>query len=342
MDNINKKISVIIPNYNGGGKIVDCIQSVLFQTLIPFEIVVVDNCSNDGSDEFIKKHFPTVRLIQVGYNSGWGVACNIGMENTSGDYIVFLNNDAYMDKSCIAEMVKAIEINPKYGSAASRILLWDEPEKTEVCGLVIYRDGSSCGRGRLGPADKYMKEEEVFCANDCCCLYRREMIKDIGDYDPDFFIYCDETDIGWKHQLAGWKCIYAPRAVAYHAHSRTAGSYSDFKAFHVERNRIYLCFKYLPFPELIMSFFYACSRYFYQFYLSLTEKKGALSHYRKEHSLISGVWILLKAHFSAFSKLPVMWKRRKKILKEKRISNRNIRELFKHFGITIRQMASYE
>ncbi|MCB9799511.1 MAG: glycosyltransferase family 2 protein [Candidatus Omnitrophica bacterium] len=337
-----KKVLVIIPNYNGGERILRCIKSVLQQSYPTIEAVVVDNASTDGSDVLVQKEFPAVRFIQNGYNAGWGIACNAGIHAVQSDYVALLNNDAYMDKNCIEEMVKVIEKNPDYGSCASRILLWDEPEKIEVCGLDIYRDGSSSGRGRLKPAETYMQEEEVFCANDCCCLYKRRMLEDIGDYDIDFFIYCDETEMGWRHQLAGWKCIYAPKAVAYHAHSAAAGSYSAFKAYHVERNRLYLCFKSFPIGMLLMSFFYSGYRFLYQWYMSSVEKKGALAHYRKEHSLLEGLGILMKAYVHAFMKLPVMWKKRKEIMRKKRISGKEINRLFQKFGITARQMASYE
>jgi GT2 family glycosyltransferase len=340
--NQSEKVSVIIPNYNGGERIVPCIKSILAQTYQPIELVIIDNASSDGSLDLIRKQFPNIRLIETGYNAGWGIACNVGMKATTGKYIALLNNDAFLEKDCVAQMVKAINRDPKFGSCASRILLWDQKDVTEVCGLVIHEDGSSCGRGRLGPADQYMKIEEVFCANDCCCLYRREMIDDVGDYDPDFFIYCDETDIGWKHQLAGWKCVYAPDAVAYHAHSRAAGSYSPFKAYHVERNRIFIAIKYFPFWMFVSSFFIAAYRYLYQWYLSAFEKKGALAHYRKEHSLLAGLRILLKAHWDALRKFPVMWRRRRSIQKTRRITHQDIRALFKRYGISTRDMASYE
>ena len=336
------KVLAVIVNYNGGTCVLDCLRSLLDQTYKPLEIVVVDNASQDGSLERIQQEFPDIQVIQTGYNAGWGIACNVGMRAGESRYIALLNNDATLERNCIAELVKAIELDPKYGSAASRILLADEPGKAEVCGLVIYRDGSSCGRGRLGPADRYMKTEEVFCANDCCCLYKREMIDEIGEYDPDFFIYCDETDMGWRHQLAGWKCVYTPHAVAYHAHSRSAGTYSTFKAFYVERNRIFITFKYFPLIDLALTPFYSFYRFFLQWYFAAFKKKGALAQYRKHHSLAEGLFILIKAHGTAFLKWPAMWKKRREIRKITRLGPGGISGLFKLFGIPARQTAVYE
>lgn len=335
-------VAVIIPNYNGAKFLKKCLTSVFEQTFLCAEVLVVDNASTDNSLALLKAEFPQVKVIQSGYNAGWGIACNLGIRNSTSEFLLMLNNDAYLEKNCVEEMVKAIQAHPRYGACASRILLWDDPSLTEVSGLVIFRDGSSCGRGRLKPADTYMRAEEVFCANDCCALFRREMFDEIGEYDPDFFIYCDETDIGWRQHYAGWKCIYTPHAVAYHAHSLSAGSYSAFKAFHVERNRIFLCFKYFPLPDLLLSFFFSMYRYGLQFYLSQTSKRGALAHYRKNNSLFSGLIILLKAHLAAFLKLPVMWKRRQAVLKKSKLTYAGYQALYKKYGISARAMASYE
>lgn len=336
------KVLVVIVNYNGKEHIYQCLESVLGQTYRPMDIIVVDNNSRDSSVELIQNNFPGIRIIQMGYNAGWGIACNVGMAAGDSAYIVLLNNDAYLEKNCIAEMIKTVQLSPKYGSCASRILLWDEPEKTEVCGVVIYRDGSSCGRGRLCPSNKYVKIEEVFCANDCCCLYRRKMIDDIGGYDPDFFIYCDETDIGWRHQIAGWRCIYTPHAIAYHAHSKAAGSYSAFKAFHVERNRIYICIKYFPVYSLLLSFCYATYRYLYQFCMALFFDRGALARYKTNNSFAAGLWILVKAHWAAMLKFPTMWHRRQQMKRIKRLSDREIYRIMSRFGISTSEIAGYE
>jgi GT2 family glycosyltransferase len=304
-------------------------------------VIVVDNASTDESVQAVEALFPEATVIQTGYNAGWGIACNVGIQATTDEYIALLNNDAFLDERCLEEMVKAIQVRTDYGSCASRILLWDEPDKLEVAGLVIHRDGTSIGRGRLRPANHYDDMEEVFCANDCCCLYRREMLNDIGLYDPDFFIYCDETDMGWRHQIAGWKCIYTPHAIAYHAHSRAAGAYSDFKAYHVERNRIYLCLKYFPFWRLVASFFFAAYRYAYQV-RAARQGQGSLAKYREQCSLRQGLNVLIRAHIDALRGAPVMLRRRWAYRSIRRISANEIEGLFQRYGTTTREIALYE
>lgn len=337
----SEAISVIIVNYNGGDHVLECIRSLQRQTYQDHRVIVVDNQSADGSVDDIRTHFPKVTIIENNANLGWGIGCNVGIEAGISQYVALVNNDAYLEENCLAEMIKAIEIRQDYGACASKILLWDQPDKIEVAGLVIVRDGSSIGRGRLQPAKSYDKIEEVFCANDCCCLYRREMLDKIGLYDPDFFLYADETDMGWRHQLAGWKCIYTPRAIAYHAHSKSAGSYSDLKGYLVERNRIYLCLKYFPVRKLITSFSYAIFRYLYQ--LSFSNKgQGALARYREHSSLCRGLIILIKAHFDALRKAPVMLRRRWTYRRRYHWTHKQVEDLIKKYSVTIREAAFYE
>lgn len=341
MQESGETVLAIVVNFNGGQAVLRCVESLLAQTHSPLEILVVDNDSRDGSAEAVERRFPSVRVLRTGANLGWGLGCNRGMRAGKGKYIALVNNDAWLEPDCIEEMVKAINLRPEYGSCASRILT-AERDRLEVCGLHIVADGSSCGRGRLGPLHLFREAEEVFCANDCCCLYKREMIDDIGDYDPDFFIYCDETDMGFKHQLAGWRCIYNPKAVAYHAHSLAAGSFSPFKAFHVERNRILLLLKYFPPAGLAKGFLLAAWRYAYQVWAARRRSQGALARYLESHSLWEGLRVLLRAHWSALLLAPRMLRRRRALASIRRLDARGFRELFRRYGIPVSRMAVYE
>ena len=333
-------VSAIIVNYNGGEAILECIRSLHRQTLSPTHIIVVDNQSTDGSLIQIRTLFPDVTVIENGYNAGWGVGCNAGIKSVNTEFVALINNDAYLDDRCLEEMVRAIQLRPNYGSCACKIFLWDDPETIEVAGVIIYRDGSSIARGRLQSSEGYNDVEEVFCASGCCGLYRRELLLQTGLFDPDFFMYCDDTDIGWRLQLSGWKCVYTPKAMAYHAHSRSSGSYSDFKAYHVERNRLYLCLKYFPFPYLAAGFFFSGYRYFYQV-LKSRQGKGALAEYRKERPLLDGLKVLIRAHLHAMKNTPPMIRRRREFQCMNHHSLQQFAKLLHRYGGTAGQFAGY-
>ena len=120
------------------------------------------------------------------------------------------------------------------GACASRIYLKFERDLLDAAGIVVCPDGLSIGRGRLERGERYNREEEVFFGSGCCLMARREMLEDVkvGDeyFDESFFMYADDTDLGWRAALRGWKSIYAPDALVYHLHSASSESYSPLKS----------------------------------------------------------------------------------------------------------------
>ena len=338
-------VSIVIPNWNGKKYLKDCLTSLQSQTHNNLEIIVVDNASKDDSVEYLQKNFPDTKIIQHSSNLGFGAANNTGISAAQGEYIMMLNNDTRLEPNCIEELIRSIERNKKYGACASKILLENEDNLLDVAGIAVCLDGLSIGRGRLESSDKFNDEEEVFFASDCACLYKKEMLEDIGltneVYDADFFAYADETDMGWRAQLAGWKCIYNPKAVVYHLHSASSGSYSSFKAFLVERNRIWVAVKSFPVSFLILGLFYTILRYSYQALGAFTGK-GAAGRFTKEANKFELIKILIKANVSALSGLPKMLKKRREIMKKKRVSNRELYLLLKRFGISAKTIAMKE
>ncbi len=338
-------VSVVIPNWNGKEYLRDCIVSLREQTHNNLEIIVVDNASIDDSVEYLRKNFPETKVIKHSKNFGFGAANNTGIRAAQGKYIMMLNNDTRLEPKCVEELRKSIDKDEKFGACASKILLEHEGNLVDVAGIVVCLDGLSIGRGRLESSDKFNNEEEVFFASDCACLYRKEMLEDIGltneIYDEDFFAYADETDMGWRAQLAGWKCIYNPGAVVHHLHSASSSNYSSFKAFLVERNRIWVAVKSFPVSFLILGLPYTILRYFYQA-LGALAGKGAAGKFTKEANKFKLMKILIKANISAFLGLPKMLKKRREIMKKKRISNRELYTLLKRFGIGAREIALKE
>jgi GT2 family glycosyltransferase len=338
----NPLISVVILNWNGMKVIDGCLRSLEKQTYKNLEVIVVDNASKDGSNEYIAKAYPRVKLISNKSNLGFGGGNNVGISAAKGEYVMMLNNDTRIEPDCVEQLKTAIEKNRNYGACASKILLEFDRDLHDVAGIAVCLDGLSIGRGRVEHKDKFNEEEEVFFASDCACLYRKEMLEDIkvGEefYDEDFFAYADETDMGWRAQLAGWKCIYNPKAVVYHFHSASTSTYSSFKAFLVERNRIWVGIKSFPLPFLIRGIGYTMVRYSYQVYGALTGK-GAAGKFTKQATKSELGKILIKAFLSAAAGLPKMLRKRKVILGKKRITDRDISVLFRRFGMSARAIA---
>lgn len=339
--NENPLISVVVLNWNGMKVLGICLSSLKNQTYHPLEIVVVDNASTDGSVDFIKNRYPDIKLIMNERNLGFGGGNNVGILSSEGRYIMMLNNDTRLDPRCIEELKGSLEKDRRYGACASKILLEYEDNLIDAAGIVVCPDGLSIGRGRLEKGDLYDEEAEVFFASDCACLYRREMLEDIGLYDEDFFAYADETDMGWRAQLAGWKCIYNPKAIVHHFHSASSGTYSSFKAFLVERNRIWVALKSFPISLLILGQFYTFWRYILQAYGAFAGK-GAAGRFTSDFSKIDLVKILMKVYFSLWKQFPLMLRKRRVIQKKKRITNRAVFRLLRQYGISAKEIALRE
>lgn len=339
---MDELISVVILNFNGKAWIKRCIDSILAQDYAHLQIIVVDNGSVDGSLALVKERYNEVLLVENGRNLGYSAANNIGIRCAQGDYIVIMNNDTELERSCITAMKRAIDKDPRYGACASKIYLESEEGVLDAAGIVVFRDGLSIGRGRLERADFYNREEEVFFASGCCLMARTSMLEDIklgNDYfDEDFFMYADDTDLGWRAGLRGWKTIYTPQARLVHAHSAAAGTYSALKAFHVERNRIWITVKYFPLDLLICSQTYTLQRYFFQAYAALTGK-GASGAFAREHSRIKLLWVLGKVYVDAIKGLPKMLAKRKEIQKRRLISSHDMQTLMTLYGISAREIA---
>jgi hypothetical protein len=335
-------VSVIVLNWNGGTHVQSCLDSLTGQDYDNLEIIVVDNGSSDGSVEMIRTRYPEVQLIENHANLGFAAGNNVGIRVSRGEYVVILNNDAEMDSRAVSAMREAIDKDRRYGACASRIYLKFEQDLLDAAGIVVCPDGLSIGRGRLERGERYGREEEVFFGSGCCLMARREMLEDIkvgGDYfDESFFMYADDTDLGWRARLRGWKTVYAPDAKVYHLHSASSESYSPLKAFLVERNRIWVQLTYFPLLAIVRGQLFTAVRYLFQAYGALTGK-GAAGAFSQAHSRGELVGVLFGAWGSALKGLPGVWKKRRAIRKRTTLGNARVADLWKKYGISASKVA---
>lgn len=339
---MRKTASIIIVNYNGRHLLQECLDSLYEQTLRDFEVILVDNASADDSLDLVLKHYPEVKVIQNRENLGYGGGNNKGIRESSGTYIVLLNNDTKADPRWLENLVKTAEGDADAGMCASKIMNYDHPDIIDNTGLLLYRDGIGRGRGRL-ERDKgsYAMKDEVMLPSGCAGLYRREMFDEIGLFDEDFFLYLDDVDIGLRGRLAGWKCLYVPGAVVYHKYSMTTKPYSPLKAYLVERNRIWVVIKYFPLSMALLSLFHTFLRYIMQAY-GILAGKGAGSCMVKSGSAFGSIRIVFKAYWNALSKFHIMIGKRQDLKRLKKVDNREIRSWFRRFGISVAEVALKE
>ena len=240
------RVSVIIPHWNGCHHLDDCLNALRRQTLADHEVILVDNGSTDGSQAYVREHFPEVRLIELGRNRGFTGAGNAGYAASRGEFVCLLNNDTEADAGWLAAVVDVFERHPRAGIVASKLLLFDRRDHFHTAGDYYRVDGIPGNRG-VWQRDRgqYDREEPVFSACGGAAAYRRRMLEEIGFLDDAFFFSCEDIDLAWRAQLAGWEVRYTPKAVVYHKLKASGGS-GVVGSYHDGRNFLYVIWKNYP------------------------------------------------------------------------------------------------
>lgn len=237
-------ISIIIPNWNGAAHLPICLNALRRQTFRGFEIIIADNASTDNSRELLANDYPEVTVVALDHNAGFTGACNAGLRAAKGDIQILLNNDTEADPNWLAEVVAAFQRYPEAGIVASKMLLFDQRDTFHTAGDLYQTDGLAVNRGVWQKDLGQFAEGLVFSACGGSAAYRKVMLDQIGLLDDDFFFSGEDVDLAWRAQLAGWKAVFAPRAVVYHKLSATGGGATA--SFHDGRNFIYVLVKDVP------------------------------------------------------------------------------------------------
>jgi GT2 family glycosyltransferase len=333
----------VVVNWNGKQLLTECFDSLVAQNLDRMEIILVDNGSEDGSSEYVRERYRTVRVISLSENCGYAGGNNAGIRVASGKYIALLNNDTKVDPDWMSSLLKEAEsAPPKVGMWACKILSYDDPTIIDNVGLLLYPDGLGRGKGRLEKDEgQYDKKTEALFPSGCAGLYRREMLDEIGLFDEEFFAYADDVDLGLRARLAGWQCVYVPFAKVLHKYSASSSAHSPFKVFLVERNRIWVLLKYYPIEMILISPFGTFMRLLVHLFGALTGK-GASGRFSEQHSVFRGGAILCKAWYSALSALPNIIRQRRASFKLRRIGRRELYRLFCEHRISAYEIAIKE
>jgi GT2 family glycosyltransferase/SAM-dependent methyltransferase len=257
----SESISVIVVNWNRRELLRSCLVSLMKQTKAQFQLIVVDNGSSDGSAEMVASEFPHAELIRNSKNLGFCHANNQGIRLAGGQFIALLNNDAEANPEFLSELESVFTGDSEVGMAAAKIVVFSDPARIDKVGHLIWPDGQNRGRGTGAlDAGQFDAQEEVLWPDGCAAMYRRSMLDQIGGFDEDFFAYGDDAELGLRARIAGWKCVYNPRAVVRHHHSSTLGASSVKRLALIERNRVLLATKLFPWALLWLNFFYYLQR----------------------------------------------------------------------------------
>lgn len=246
------------------------------QTYLRIELIIVDNCSSDGTIDYLNKELSSARIIYNNANVGYCKGHNQAISFGQGEYLLILNPDALITPTFIEEMVRAIRLDNKVGIVAGKLLRIGEsfdvdeiyPVPTiDSTGLIWKPNGRFFDRG-AGDKDKgqYESMEYIFGACGAALFLRRSMLNDIafeGQYfDEDFYFGQEDSDLSWRAQIAGWKAIYNPKAVAYHFRLVKPDYYARmprWQRIHSMKNRFMIRIKNLSVLQFIKQAIYIIS-----------------------------------------------------------------------------------
>lgn len=226
------KVSVIIVNYNVKYFIEVCLHSVLRAAAgMTAEVIVVDNNSTDGSCDFIRQRFPTVVLIENRDNKGFSKANNQAVAIAKGEYILFLNPDTVMPEHFLRETIAYMDAHPEAGGLGPRLIdgkgqfAPDSKKSFPSLSVAIFK---TTGINKIFSKSAYINKyyavhigeretAEVDVLSGCCMLIRRKAMDEAGGpFDEDYFMYCEDVDLSYRIQKAGYKNIYYPQVDLIH------------------------------------------------------------------------------------------------------------------------------
>ena len=238
-------LSVIIPNWNGVPHLPACLDSLFRQTYPQLEVILVDNNSTDESVPLVKERYPQVRLIQLEQNLGLTGGINRGIQLAVGEIIAPLNNDTEVAPGWASALMEALLGHPHAGIAASKMLLFGRRDTLHSAGDSYGVDGIPVNRGVWQKDEgQFDGDEHIWGGCGGAVAYRRAMLDDIGLFDEDLFMYCEDVDLNWRAQLAGYGCVFAPDAIVYHHLSATGGG--PIASFYTGRNTLWVLAKNYP------------------------------------------------------------------------------------------------
>ena len=244
----NPLITIVVINYNSGKMLSEAMTALAKQTFSDFEVVVMDNHSTDESWQAAEQTPFPCRLVRLGQNIGFAAANNLAIANhVQGDWIFFLNPDAYPEPDCLEKIITSIIEMPEIDCFACTLINANQPALLDGIGDIYHvsglhwRHGHGSNRAIIPAAPM-----EVFSACAAAAVYRTSTFRQLGGFDESYFAYSEDVDLGFRLRLAGGVCILLPDARVHHVGSGITGRSSDFSIYYGHRNLTWTFIKNTP------------------------------------------------------------------------------------------------
>ena len=243
--------SIIILNFNGRRWLPACFDALSAQRgAPPFEIVLVDNGSADGSVELVRERWPAARVVETGANLGFAGGNNAGAREAKGEWLVFLNNDTAPEPGWLASLAEEAAAHPGFALVTSRVVFMDDPSVVDSAGDGYFRAGGAFKHGYGARADAFETSREVFGACGAAFMIRRDAFDRLGGFDARFFMNFEDVDLSYRARLLGCRVWYAASAIVRHAGSGSLGTMSPAAVYYGQRNLEWVWAKNTP-PTLL-------------------------------------------------------------------------------------------
>jgi hypothetical protein len=306
-------VSIMVLNWNGKCLLEECLLALGKQTYPTLEVIFVDNGSTDGSVDFVVEHFPLIRVVKLYKNYGFAGGNSKGLGFCNGEFIVLLNNDTHVDEKWLENLVIPMIKDSSVGICASKLIV-ESTGRIDSAGDTLTTWGVGFKRGCGEEQNLYLDEQYIFGACAAAALYRKTLFEDVGFLDEDFFFNDEDTDLNFRAQLAGWKCVFIPSALVSHKVNATIGNLSDLHVYYHVRNLEFLWLKNMPIELMVC---YAHLKFF--------QELGSFLYLCLRH----GKW---KAYFKgkrdALKLFPRMLKKRHGVQAKRRVTNAYLKGMF--------------
>ena len=240
------KVSLIILNWNGKDVLRECLHSASDMDYSNYNIILVDNGSTDGSQDFVQQNFPEVDLIENEENLGFAEGQNIGIRHairTGAEYLFVLNNDVKFDRSVLSELVAAFERDESIWIAGPILYHAENPTAVQKTGAMIEWSTGRTPWLRVKRPDRApLKMVEVDSVG--MFLAKAALFENIGLFDRKLFTYWEDTDLCLRAKKAGYKVVCVLTARLWHKESHTSRKVPGFRTYYITRNRFWMEKKY--------------------------------------------------------------------------------------------------
>jgi GT2 family glycosyltransferase len=310
------KPSLCIINFNGT-KILPAALEAACALADRFEaILVVDDCSTDGSVELIERQFPHVRVLRQPRNQGPAAARNAGMRAAPTDVVIVMDNDVALTGGCVDHLVAALAAHPKAAVAAPAVLYAHQRDVIQYDGAECHFLGLQTLRDENRPiASVDQAVRKVGSLVSCCFAIDRSRMPQLELFDESYFIYFEDHDYGWRLRALGAEVLSVPQARCFHGAGteglsiRQLGTYSSRRVFYLIRNRWLCVLKNFSMRTLIVMLplllFYECAQF------AIVLKKGWLREWWR-----AVVWVL--------QHLPTIWRERRRVQRLRKLPDREL------------------